>query len=42
MQFQVAVVNIGYKAAEMGGVQNFYAEINPDFFDSSIKFLLNM
>lgn len=83
MQFQVAVVNIGYKAsdyfekypgrfisahlsdwanedesvpvgkgmvdwpsffkaAKTGGVQNFYAEINPDFFEPSINFLLNM
>jgi len=83
MQFQVAVVNIGYiaadyftrypgrfisahlsdyinedesvpvgqgmvdwpaffKAAKTGGVKNFYAEINPEFFEESIKFLLNM
>ena len=83
MQFQVAVVNIGYKAADYftrypgrfisahlsdwinedesvpigqgmvdwptffkaaktGGVKNYYAEINPEFFEESIKFLLNM
>ena len=83
MQFQVAVVNIGYKAADYftrypgrfisahlsdyinedesvpvgqgmvdwpaffkaaktGGVKNFYAEINPEFFEASIQFLLNM
>jgi sugar phosphate isomerase/epimerase len=83
MQFQVAVVNIGYKAedyftkypgrfvsahlsdwlnedesvpvgqgmvdwpaffnaAKTGGVKNFYAEINPEFFEPSIKFLLDM
>ncbi len=83
MQFQVAVVNIGYKAvdyfnkypgrfisahlsdwvsedesvpvgkgmvdwpaffkaAKTGGVENFYAEINPDFFEPSIKYLLDM
>ena len=83
MQFQVAVVNIGYiaadyftrypgrfisahlsdyinedesvpvgqgmvdwpaffKAAKTGGVKNFYAEIDPEFFEESIKFLLNM
>ena len=83
MQFQVAVVNIGYKAADYfmkypgrfisahlsdwksedesvpagqgmvdwpaffkaaktGGVKNYYAEINPDFFEESIRFLLNM
>jgi sugar phosphate isomerase/epimerase len=82
MQFQVAVVNIGYKAADYfnkypgrfisahlsdwasedesvpigqgmvdwneffgaaktGGVKNFYAEIDPDFFEESIKFLNN-
>lgn len=82
MQFQVAVINIGYKAvdyfnkypgrfisahlsdwvneeesvpigqgmvdwpeffkaAKTGGVQNFYAEIKPDFFEPSIKFLLS-
>jgi sugar phosphate isomerase/epimerase len=80
MQFQVAVVNIGYKAADYftrypgrfisahlsdwknedesvpigqgmvdwpgffkaaktGGVKNFYAEINPDFFEESATFL---
>jgi sugar phosphate isomerase/epimerase len=80
MQFQVAVVNIGYqavdyftnypgrfisahlsdwknedesvpigqgmvdwpaffKAAKTGGVKNFYAEINPDFFQESAAFL---
>jgi sugar phosphate isomerase/epimerase len=80
MQFQVAVVNIGYKAADYfmkypgrfisahlsdwvsedesvpigqgmvdwpeffkaavtGGVKNYYAEINPDFFAESIRFL---
>lgn len=83
MQFQVAVVNIGYKAADYfnkypgrfisahlsdwvsedesvplgkgmvdwpaffkaaktGGVENFYAEINPDFFEESVKYLLNL
>ncbi len=83
MQFQVAVVNIGYKAedyfnkypgrfisahlsdwvseeesvpvgkgmvdwpaffkaAKTGGVKNFYAEINPEFFEESIKYLLNL
>jgi sugar phosphate isomerase/epimerase len=82
MQFQVAVVNIGYKAADYftkypgrfisahlsdwknedesvpigqgmvdwpeffqaaktGGVKNYYAEINPDLFEESIRFLLN-
>ena len=81
MQFQVAVVNIGYlaedyftkypgrfisahlsdwksedesvpigqgmvdwpaffKAAKTGGMKNFFAEINPDFFEESVKFLL--
>ncbi len=80
MQFQVAVINIGYKAADYflkypgrfisahlsdwvsedesvpigkgmvdwdeffkaagkGGVKNFYAEIEPDFFEESIAFL---
>jgi sugar phosphate isomerase/epimerase len=83
MQFQVAVVNIGYKAedyfnkypgrfisahlsdwvsedesvpvgkgmvdwpaffkaAKKGGVKNFYAEINPEFFEESAKYLLNL
>ena len=83
MQFQVAVVNIGYKAADYfmkypgrfisahlsdwvsedesvpigqgmvdwpeffkaavtGGVKNFYAEINPDFFAESIRFLKSL
>jgi sugar phosphate isomerase/epimerase len=83
MQFQVAVVNIGYKAADYfnkypgrfisahlsdwvnedksvpigkgmvdwpaffeaaktGGVENFYAEINPEFFEESIKNLLDL
>jgi sugar phosphate isomerase/epimerase len=83
MQFQVAVVNIGYKAsdyfykypgrfisahlsdwvseeesipvgqgmvdwpeffqaAKTGGVQNFYAEINPEFFEESAKYLLDL
>lgn len=83
MQFQVAVVNIGYKAADYfnkypgrfisahlsdwvsedesvpigkgmvdwpeffkaaktGGVQNFYAEINPEFFEESNQYLLHL
>ena len=83
MQFQVAVVNIGYKAADYfnkypgrfisahlsdwvsedesvpigkgmvdwpeffkaaktGGVQNFYAEINPEFFEESIQYLQHL
>ena len=83
MQFQVAVVNIGYKAtdyfnkypgrfisahlsdwvsedesvpigqgmvdwpaffksAKKSGVENFYVEINPDFFEESVKYLLNL
>ena len=31
-----------FKAAKTGGVKNFYAEINPEFFEESIQFLLNM
>ena len=31
-----------FKAAKTGGVKNFYAEINPEFFEASIQFLLNM
>jgi sugar phosphate isomerase/epimerase len=31
-----------FKAAKTGGLKNFYAEINPDYFEESIKFLLNM
>jgi hypothetical protein len=31
-----------FKAAKKGGVKNYYAEINPDFFEPSIEFLLNM
>jgi len=31
-----------FKAAKIGGVKNFYAEINPDYFEESIQFLLNM
>ena len=31
-----------FKAAKTGGVENFYAEINPEFFEASIQFLLNM
>ena len=30
-----------FKAAKTGGVKNYYAEINPDFFEDSIKFLVN-
>jgi sugar phosphate isomerase/epimerase len=83
MQFQVAVVNIGYKAedyfnrypgrfisahlsdwvsedesvpigkgmvdwpaffkaAKTGGVKNFYAEIDPEYFEESVKYLLKI
>jgi len=31
-----------FKAAKIGGVKNYYAEINPDFFEESIRFLMNM
>jgi hypothetical protein len=31
-----------FKAAEAAGVQNFYAEIKPEFFKESVKYLLDL
>ncbi len=31
-----------FKAAKTGGVQNFYAEIKPEFFEESVKYLLDL